>query len=219
MSIKNTKSVSINKHDAIEEITKRFFTLLAESEIKNKGDKTYIYIPSAFGKTECIAQMFGRCMRPHLKKTQYVITSLPMLSEGADMCLVDEAHNIKGVQVKFRISPEKENKASFEEHIDYIKSNSINSGRQYDIKKKDSKFYSTVAFLKKQFPSNDIYKATGWRNIMESKASYADHINEAKKYKNASEYSRASKDLRFYSNSQTIKKVWSNFAKDAGWSK
>jgi hypothetical protein len=105
-------------------------------------------------------------------------------------------------------------KASYKEHVQEARK--YKSANVYRNTKKDNKFYSNIISVEENWPDEDFRNDCGWR---QEKASYKQHVEEGKKYKNSMSYANAKKNKKFYSVLQRVKMVWpdKDFCKDCGW--
>jgi hypothetical protein len=113
----------------------------------------------------------------------------------------------------------KTEKASYKQHVEEGKK--YKSSRQYNLSKKDNKFYTQFTNVIYTWPEKNFSKDCGWKTQPETKFDYKKHVQEGKKYKNASKFDSAKKDNRFYTTNKYIKVIFpkKDFAKDCGWTK
>ena len=108
-------------------------------------------------------------------------------------------------------------KVSYEEHLNEMRK--YKNASEYNQTEKDTKVYANVDRINDKWPNKDIYKDAGWTNRLDDKASYEEHVIEAKKYNSKKEYEKTKKDIQFYATVGSIQNVWpnKNIFKDVGW--
>lgn len=109
-------------------------------------------------------------------------------------------------------------KASYEEHIEFAKKHAYSGNTEYDDATKPIEFYSTVGNINEAFNKN-FSKDMQWKTT--ARPSYEEHMTYAKRYNDRKEYnSDKDRPKMYYSSVDIINNAFNkNFSDDMGWTK